>query len=284
MAGGAKYLAVNADDFGFTRDVNGGIVEAHVKGILTSTTLMANGAAFDDAVRLARAHPALDVGVHFVLAGGRSVLRPERALPRSAGRLAVAVALGRIDVYAELRAQMEKIVAAGIRPTHADTHKHTHLLPAVLEAVARLGEEYGVGWVRRPFDLPLTGGPEDVPLSVRALSRGFSMVRGRFHRTLARRGCVTTDWFAGFQITGRFGAQSVVHLLDHLPAGTTEFMVHPGFCTVELMAAHTRLKESRERELRALLDPAVLEAVRRNGIQLAGYDRLPIRNRSGAPE
>jgi len=245
MAGGAKYLAVNADDFGFTRDVNAGIVEARVKGILTSTTLMANGAAFEDAVRLAREHPELDAGVHFVLVGGYSVLRPERALPGTAARLAAAVALGRIDVYAELRAQMEKIVAAGIRPTHADTHKHTHLLGPVLAAVARVAEEYGVRWVRRPFDLPLTGAPERAPWTTRALSRAFSMVRGRFHRTLARRGCVTTDWFAGFQITGRFGAQSVVHLLDHLPAGTTEFMVHPGFCTAELAAAPTRLKTSR---------------------------------------
>ena len=94
------------------------------------------------------------------------------------------------------------------------------MLGPVLEAVARVAEEYGVRWVRRPFDLPLTGAPERAPWTTRALSRAFSMVRGRFHRTLARRGCVTTDWFAGFQITGRFGAQSVVHLLDHLPAGT----------------------------------------------------------------
>src|SRR5208283_1213509 len=101
MAGGAKYLAVNADDFGFTHDVNAGIVEARAKGILTSTTLMANGAAFDDAVRLASENPALDVGVHLVLVGGRSVLRPERALPPSVGRLAAELALGRIDVYAE---------------------------------------------------------------------------------------------------------------------------------------------------------------------------------------
>ncbi|MGD0579204.1 MAG: ChbG/HpnK family deacetylase [Bryobacteraceae bacterium] len=278
MAGGAKYLAVNADDFGFTRDVNAGIIEARVKGILTSTTLMANGAAFEDAVRLAREHPELDVGAHFVLVGGNSVLQPQRALPRTAGRLAAVVALHRIDVYSELRAQMDKIAAAGIHPTHLDTHKHTHLLGPVLEAVARLAEEYGVRWVRRPFDLPLTGAPEDVPFTTRALSRAFSIVRGRFHRTLMRRGCATTDWFAGFQITGRFGVRSVVNLLDHLPAGTTEFMVHPGFYTAELRAARTRLKESRERELRALLDAEVLAAVRRNGIQLAGYDRLPVQS------
>lgn len=274
MADGAKYLAVNADDFGFTRDVNAGIVEAHLRGILTSTTLMANGGEFDDAVRLALRHRTLDIGVHFVLAGGHSVIDVSRALPRTVSELIQAIALRRIRVYDELRAQIVKIVEAGLRPTHVDTHKHTHLLPPVLDAVARLAEEFGVRWVRRPFDLPLTGSPDDVPWKTRAVSHAFGFVRGQFHRTLARRHCSTTDWFAGFQITGRFGPHSVVHLLDHLPTGTTEFMVHPGFCTAELLAVRTRLKESRQRELSALLDPAVLEAVRRNGIQLTPYDRL----------
>ena len=69
-----KQLVVNADDFGFTPDVNQGIVEAHNHGILTATTLMANGEAFDEAVRLARATPTLDIGCHLVLIGGRSPL------------------------------------------------------------------------------------------------------------------------------------------------------------------------------------------------------------------
>jgi predicted glycoside hydrolase/deacetylase ChbG (UPF0249 family) len=275
MADGAKYLAVNADDFGFTRDVNAGIVEAHLHGILTSTTLMANGAEFEDAVRLAREHPTLDVGVHFVLVGGQSLLHPARAFPGTVAELIRAMALRRIHVYDELRAQIIKVVEAGLRPTHVDTHKHTHLLPPVLDAVARLSEEFGVHWVRRPFDLPLTGAPDDVPWKTRAVSRAFGFVRGQFHRALASHHCATTDCFAGFQLTGRFGPQSVVHLLDHLPAGTTEFMVHPGFCTAELRAARTRLKESREQELRALLHPDVLAAVRRNAIQLTGYGRMP---------
>lgn len=274
MSYGAKYLAVNADDFGFTRDVNAGIVEAHLHGILTSTTLMANGVEFDDAVSLARAHPTLDVGVHFVLVGGRSLLDPSRALPRTVSGLIQAIALRRIRVYDELRAQMAKVVEAGLRPTHVDTHKHTHLLPPVLDALARLAEEFDVRWVRRPFDLPLSGSPDDVPWKTRAVSRSFSFVRGHFNRVLARRHCFSTDWFAGFQSTGRFGPQFVVHLLDHLPPGSTEFMVHPGYCTAELQAARTRLKESREQELRALLDPSVIEAVRRNSIQLTPYDRL----------
>ena len=275
MTGAERYLAVNADDFGYTRDVNAGIVAAHTGGILTSTTLMANGAAFEDAVRLAREHPTLDVGVHFVLTGGRSVLDPGRELPGSVPDLIVAVALRRIRIYDELRAQIERIVNAGVRPTHLDTHKHTHLLPPVLDAVARLAEEFGVRWVRRPFDLPISGAPEEIPLKVRLVSHAFGVVRGHFHRTLTRHGCSTTDWFAGFQITGRFGPHSVVHLLDRLPPGTTEFMVHPGYCTAELMASRTRLKASRERELQAIVDPGVLAAVRRNGIIVTGYGGLP---------
>ena len=69
-----KQLVVNADDFGFTPDVNAGIVEAHRDGILTATTLMANGDAFEDAVRLARETPTLDIGCHLVLIGGRSLV------------------------------------------------------------------------------------------------------------------------------------------------------------------------------------------------------------------
>jgi len=270
----AKYLAVNADDFGFTRDVNAGIIEGHRHGILTSTTLMANGVEFDDAVRLARENPTLDIGVHFVLVSGHSLLDPSRAFPRTVSELIQAVALRRIRVYDELRAQIEKIAATGLPLTHVDTHKHTHLLPPVLDAVARLAEEFDVRWVRRPFDLPLTGSPDDVPWKTRAVSRAFGFVRGHFHRELRRHHCATTDWFAGFQLTGRCGPQHIVHLLDHLPEGSTELMMHPGFCTAELRAARTRLKESREQELRALLDPAVRAAVERNGIELTPYDRL----------
>jgi predicted glycoside hydrolase/deacetylase ChbG (UPF0249 family) len=278
-----RLLAVNADDFGFTRDVNAGIVEAHLNGILTSTTLMANGGAFDDAVRLAREHPSLDIGVHFVLVGGRSLL-DGRPLPLTVPQLIFQIARQRIRVYEELRAQIERIVHAGLKPTHVDTHKHTHLLPPVLDAVARLAEQFCVPWVRRPFDLPISGSADGAPWSARLISRAMSAVRRRFHARLSRHGCRTTDWFAGFQITGRIGPDSVVRLLRRLPEGTTEFMVHPGRCTDELRAARTRLKESRELELRALTDPAVLATVRSEGIVLAGYPALSAAIESPGPE
>jgi len=157
-----RRLVVNADDFGFTSDVNQGILEAHRNGILTSTTLMANGTAFDDAVRIALENPTLDVGCHLVLIGGRSLVAPGDPLPATVTELLGAIVSRRLPIYDELTAQVRRIVDAGITPTHIDTHKHTHLAPPVLDAVARIAQTFGIAWVGRPFDIPMTaarGGP-----------------------------------------------------------------------------------------------------------------------------
>jgi len=269
-----KRLVVNADDFGFTPDVNEGIVEAHQRGILTAATLMANGAGFDDAVRRAREVPSLDIGCHLVLVGGTSLVTGE-PLPATIGRLLAALAGRRIRVYDELRAQVRRIVDAGVRPTHLDTHKHTHLAPPVLEAVARLGEEFGIAWVRRPFDFPLDAAwSGTVPRLKRMTSRAVSLLRRRFHRVLERRHCRTTDHFAGFQITGRFRTRELLALLALLPEGTTELMCHPGRCGPALRHARTRLKECREEELQALTAPEVRAQLGRLGIELLNYRQL----------
>lgn len=260
-----RRLVVNADDFGFTRDVNQGIIEAHRDGILTAATLMATGAAFDDAARLARQNPSLDIGCHLVLVGSAP-------FPETVAQLAGAVALGRIHIYDELSAQVRRILDAGLRPTHLDTHKHTHLLPPVLDAVARISEEFGIRWVRRPFDFPLQ--PGGAGLAKRAISGTLGLVRGRFERVLARHGCRSTDHFAGFQLTGQFDAPALIRLIRALPEGSTEFMCHPGRCTDELRGANTRLKESREQELRALIAPEARAALGEAGVELLSYREL----------
>jgi len=263
-----KRLIVNADDFGFTRDVNAGIVEAHRHGILTATTLMANGDAFDDAVALARSNPTLDIGCHVVLVQGRSVLDPARTLPPTVGGLIRALLRREIPVCEEVAAQVRKLMCAGIRPSHIDTHKHTHLLPPVLEAVARAAREFGIPWVRRPFDFGIDSGAKvmtaAIAVGMRALRPGFAS---------ALRGLRTTDHFTGFQLTGTLDVQSLHETLLVLPEGTTEFMCHPGRCGPELRQATTRLKESREIELAALLSPDVRRTIRQRGIELVNYLR-----------
>jgi len=232
---------VNADDFGFTRDVNQGIVEAHRDGILTSTTLMATGPAFDDAVRLAKEDPALDIGCHLVLVG-------EPPFPATVAKLLQALALGRIRIYDEFAAQVRRILDAGLKPTHLDTHKHTHLLPPVLDAVARISEEFDIPWVRHTL-----------------------LLRRHFERVLRKHHCRSTDHFAGFRITGNFDAAKLAALIRALPEGSTEIMLHPGICDDDLARTGSRLQGQRQLELDGLLNPDVKRTVEKEGIQLISY-------------
>jgi predicted glycoside hydrolase/deacetylase ChbG (UPF0249 family) len=241
-----KLLIVNADDFGFTRDVNDGIIEAHRHGILTAATLMANGTDFHHAHLLAKDYPSLDVGVHLVLAGERALSRPAKSLPDSPYGLLWDNSL---DVYREMDLQIRRVLDAGIQPTHLDTHKHTHILPKVARALARLAHAYQIPWVRRP--LPRLG--------------CWSA------RILQRAGCRMTDHFAGFRETGRLDTPELIRLLRRLPDGLTELMVHPGFCRDALLAARTRLKQSRQVELEALCSPAVRQVIDEEGIILTSY-------------
>jgi chitin disaccharide deacetylase len=226
-------LIVNADDFGFTRDVNDGIVEAHRDGILTATTLMAGGDAFEHAVGLARENPSLDVGCHLVLV--------ERW---SAKDLAWALTRGEDWIYREFARQVRKVVKAGIQPSHLDTHKHAHLLPAAMNAMARVAREFGIKWVRRTFGYTPARVPHDLN---------------------------STDHFAGFKNTGNLDRESLIAVVEGLPAGLTEFMCHPGKLGPELRGAATRLKESRAIELAALTSGEVREAIARRGVALVNY-------------
>ena len=243
---------------------------------MRATTLMANGDAFDDAVALAARTPRLDVGCHLTLVGGFSVASPGRPLPRSTLELIAGFGgrWSRAAIEEELSAQVEAIQAAGIRPTHLDAHKHTHLAPPVLHAALAVARRYGVGWVRRPFDLPLTAAAARAPWRRRAVNRLLRGLQGRFERKLAAAGCRATDHFAGFQMTGLFRAVELVELLQALPEGLTELMTHPGFCGEELRSARTRLKQSRRAELDALTAPATLRAVEELGVEITSFAAL----------
>lgn len=264
-----KRLVVNADDFGFTPDVNEGILRSHLEGIVRSTSLMANGPAFEHAVRIARQHPSLGVGCHLTLVQGESVASPGARLPRSAGRLLASPPTLR-EALRELQAQIEALLAHGVRPSHLDTHQHVHLLPVVLEAVVTLADRFRIPWIRKPFDTPLGMAP--------VLRAGLALAirpwRIPFEERLRRARCRTSDYFAGFVGTGAMDARWLVALLAGLPGGIGELMCHPGICGPDLLRADTRLKHSREREMRALCSDEVRQAVAEHGIELLSYRDL----------
>jgi chitin disaccharide deacetylase len=142
----------------------------------------------------------------------------------------------------------------------------------VLDAVARVAEEFQIPWVRRPFDFPLQ--PGGIDWKKRAVNRAFTLVRAHSDRVLRSHGCRFTDHFAGFQLTGNYDAAILAGLIRSLPEGSTEFMCHPGHCTGELRASRTRLKESREQELAALKSAEVRAAIEQGGVRLAGFSQL----------
>jgi len=286
---GVKRLIVNADDLGLTPGVNRAILEAHRRGIVTSATLMANGAAFDDAVVLSRNAPKLAIGCHVDLIQLSPVLPPEkvRTLTDSGHfrsgftRFAATALRGRIsgaETTAEASAQMRKLQSAGVKLSHFDTHKHTHVFPPVLKALLRAARDCGVGAVRNPFEPQSAVGFRHVYRRWGLLSRWAAVQSLRtlasdFRREVERAGIATTDGTLGIALTGHMDQRMLCDLLQRVPQGTWELVTHPGYSDPNL-AALSKLAASREEELRWLTSPETREAIERAGIDLISYADL----------
>jgi predicted glycoside hydrolase/deacetylase ChbG (UPF0249 family) len=253
---------------------------------------MANGAAFDEAVELAKTLPQLSVGCHVGLIDGEPVLGTEQLpsiVTRTPARFrdglktfALRAITGRMDpdeIVAETSAQIRKIQSAGIAVSHVDTHKHTHLFPKILRPLLIAAKACGVRAVRNPF------GPRLPLRSSRLLARPnlwsrYAEVRvlrrfaGKFRETVAREGFITPDGTLGIEVTGALDEALFHALAESIPEGTWEFVCHPGYNDADLQRANTRLRESRETELRVLTLPAARELLSQEGIELISYRDL----------
>jgi chitin disaccharide deacetylase len=285
-----RRLIVNADDFGFTSGVNRAIVEAHVGGVVTSSTLMANGPAFEEAAQLAKTIPKLSIGCHVVLIDGRPVLRAEQlsSLTRDSRfrdgliTFATRAITGRIDaeeITAEATAQVRKIQSAGIAVSHIDTHKHTHLFPKILRPLLRAAGACGIRALRNPF------GPRLPLRSAQLLARPGLWIRyaelrvlggfaRKFREAVDREGFVTPDGTLGIVVTGALDETLFQAIARSIPQGTWEFVCHPGYNDADLQVAETRLRQSRETELRVLTLPAARELLMQQDIELISYREL----------
>ena len=267
-------LIINADDFGLTAGVNRAIVELHQAGALTSTTLMARAAATEEAIELARATPSLGVGCHVVLVDGEPVLSPTREIPhladpiqggfrRKLGSFLLwlhgferdysTATMRAAEIEAEAAAQIASLQAKGVKLTHIDTHKHTHMFPAVLRPVLRAAKAAGIHAVRNPFEPAWSvrstpGAPWVRRMEVSLLRQ----LQRTFRRIVAEEGFATTDGAVGVLATGTLDTATVAALLAALPEGIFELVSHPGYNDAALAQAHTRLLASREIERQAL--------------------------------
>jgi hopanoid biosynthesis associated protein HpnK len=283
-------LIVNADDFGFTSGVNRAIVEAHTLGVVTSSTLMANGKAFAEATDLAQRTPGLSIGCHVVLIDGEPVLPPDQiptltsslrfrdGLKQFAAR-SLAGRMSAEEIAAEAAAQIRRIQSTGISVSHVDTHKHTHVFPQILRPLLKAAADCGVRAVRNPF------GPRFPLRSSELLARPKLWTRyaevqilrrfaGKFREAVARAGFATPDGTLGIEVTGTLDETLFLAIARSIPDGTWEFVCHPGYNDADLLAANTRLRASREIELHVLTLPAAREILAREGVELISYREL----------
>jgi len=286
-----KNLIVNADDLGWTEGVNLGILQAFHHGIVTSTSLLANGAAFAGGVEAARSAPGLGVGVHLNLSDGPPVADretvtsllnddgefaggPESLLLRRARR-----GLLLAEVEDEWDAQIQKVRDAGIAPTHLDGHKHVHMLPGLFEIALKLAKRHAIGAIRVSLEesslrAALASGSKQnagVVMKQGVQARGLKLLARDAREQAERAGISTANYFCGIAQTGELTREGVAQFVKSLPDGTTELMCHPGYADAALQKTSTRLQDSRQTELQILTDTGIRNLVASLGIRLIDY-------------
>jgi predicted glycoside hydrolase/deacetylase ChbG (UPF0249 family) len=229
----SRLLVVNADDMGLTPGICRAVRRAHSDGIVTSTSVLAVGTAFEQAAATVREAGDLALGAHLAIVGEDRPLLSAREIPtlvdregrfplsyRTVVARGVAGRMDADDVAREFRAQLERVRDIGVPVTHLDTHQHTHLWPAVAAVVVDLARDGGIRCVRLPTSR--RRGP---------LGAGVRLLAGRLRRRLDRAALVTTAAYAGLDEAGQLDGDrfsAALHRLTDGGAATAEINTHPG--------------------------------------------------------
>lgn len=277
-----KQLIINADDFGIHPAVNEAVRKAATEGILTSTSLMAGGDAFDEAVEMARSMPSLGIGIHLTLVGGIKPVLPPSEVPsltwdngvfcHDYGKLIVRDLEGKIslsEVYAEWDAQIQKIMNTGLPVTHMDGHQHMHMWPHFYPIARDLAKKYHISCMRVP-DEDVLFGMKDGHIIRWAAKNGLSLL-SRMHRPDLKKNHIrTNDHFFGMLYGGHLSPERFAKFILQTKPGITEIMCHP--------SADTRAMEDTfhwgyhgEDELAGLLADINRELIAKKQISLISY-------------
>ena len=280
-----RRLIVNADDFGLHAAVNRGILTAHTEGIVSSTSLMAGGAAFDDAVRIARHCPQLGVGVHLTLVGASPLLPVAEvsSLLDESGDFYGSYPLfikrflrGKIrlaEVERELAAQIDRVRMAGIQPSHLDSHQHLHVLPGIGGLVLDLARRFSIRAIRIPAEPVAFIGATPATVGRLVGRGGLTMLANLFRQHAAAAGIRTSDHFYGMLAGGQLTEPAILAILRRLPPGDSELMTHPGFAD-ESLADAFRWDYQWDAERQALTAPAVRALLAERQIRLISFREL----------
>ena len=269
-------MVVNADDMGMVASVNAGIAESIERGVVTSTSLMVNMPGFDDAAarlkQMVTSGLDFGVGLHFNVVAGNAVsgvssMTDPRGRFRSLSGQMLNAYLGRIDpddVRTELLAQLQRarecLAPLGLEVTHIDSHRHAHCLPGFHDVVRDCARSGAVSHVRNPVEAPR--------LRIRRSTRGSVL-----QLLLGSRAPFDAIGFAGVSAMASATFENdVLSILDRLPEGTTELMVHPGHDS-EQLGMLDNYRTPREAELQALTSERVKAHIASLGIQLVHFGK-----------
>lgn len=282
-----KKLIVNADDFALHTLVNQAIIQAHQRGILTSTSLLANGKAFDEAVQMATDNPDLGIGVHLCLVGGLDTLSDPAAVPtlidQNTGKLYSNYVLftkqyltGRVskeEIYRELSLQVSKVKNSGLNITHIDSHQHMHMLPGIDTIATRIAKEHGLNKSRVSYEqLFFTGA---YPFTVgrylgKAALSFFSFLAARTFRANLFK---YPNHFYGMLAGGNMQEKYLLNILESIPEGVSEIMMHPAL-DKQTLAAELGFDYNWQLEYEALISSSAKEMIASKGIKLISFKDL----------
>jgi hopanoid biosynthesis associated protein HpnK len=279
-----KRLIVNADDLALHPAVNRAVFRAHREGIVSSTTILAGGAAFSDAIEQLKQHPDLGVGLHLCLVDQLPIMEPGKipTLVGPDGRLESNYAsflkkylLGKIrqeEIRLELEAQVEKAIDHGLSLTHLDSHQHLHVLPGIARLAEEIGKRFAIKRIRIPDEHYYQGGSTFI--SMREIQRWLVFSLAHSYRSrFGKLGWGMPDHFHGFIRGGRMLAKDWRLLIPRLQVGVSEVMVHPGDDSASLKTV-VGSDYCWESELAALVDRAVSAMLQEYNIELINFGDL----------
>lgn len=274
--------------------MNRAIAECHEFGVVTSATLMANGSALNEASRLAASLPQLSVGCHVVLVDGTPALPRDRvssllhanngtSFASTMGGFLQSLAAGRFvagQIEEEAGGQFRKLQELGVQLSHFDSHKHTHLFPAVLKPILRAARACGIRAVRNPF-VPTRALAFDELRKRPALWKRYWQTRAlrrflpAFRELLSEHDMIAPDGCIGVMETGFLDADLLAAIIrsvaEGLPEGTWELVCHPGYDDTDLSSVRTRLRASRQVELQVLTSSEARALLEQGGVELISY-------------
>ncbi len=272
-----KKLIINADDYGLCQSVNSAVEQMALSGRLGGVSVIVNGTCCEQSLTFLRAHSTVSAGVHLNAIEGLPVSPPSQVsiLTDHKGYFVGLAALLRRwvlhpvavtrAVEHEWRAQIEFLLKAGIRLTHADSHQHVHALPPAYRSAVKLCEEYRIPALRWPHERrprPLRKGAS---LGLRASLFSARLIAPRRAEAVIRR----NDHFLGFERAGAYGLEELIADLELVQPGVTELALHP---STEDGVPYPRLQGDRER--RAVLADSLPEHLDRLGIELTSWENF----------